>query len=165
MTPTTYPSHLPTTTKHHSNMTATDTITVLGEYISPNRPNHKKWKKTWKLFSLYFTLSNSRVKLRLSNHDRSGRLQRICCEMKQYKYKMQQGTCPLCGETFPLEYMQLHHILPWSRFPDFRGTKKNHLLICKDCHKEIHSNPFLNIRLQQAMAAELQVDLAEKYRI
>ena len=60
--------------------------------------------------------------------------------------------------------MELHHILPWSKFGWLHDDKRNLLFICHDCHKRIHNNPYLNIRLMEAKAEELNVDIKEVYK-
>jgi hypothetical protein len=37
------------------------------------------------------------------------------------------------------------------------------LLLCHACHKEIHCNPYLNIKLMEEKAAELEIKLSERY--
>ena len=65
---------------------------------------------------------------------------------------------------FDISFMELHHVLPWSRFPELRAKKSNQLLLCHDCHKEIHCNPYLNIRLMEDKAKEFGIDLKERYK-
>lgn len=67
----------------------------------------------------------------------------------------------MCGEVS--ERMELHHILPVARFPELWDDRRNCVALCHDCHKEIHCNPLANIRMMQAKAAELGLDLAERY--
>ena len=70
---------------------------------------------------------------------------------------------PLWGGGYDLSMMELHHVLPWARFPELRASSRNMLLLCHNCHKEIHCNPFLNIRLMEQKAAELGINLKERY--
>ena len=124
---------------------------------------HRKqtFKKTWKLFGLFFTISNCRVKKRqpyfynrslYNKHDYKDKL-----------YEQNGGVCPHCGKMFDIKEMELHHVLPYARFQDYGRDKRNILLLCKHCHKEIHCNPYWNIRLIEQKAAELGVDLNERY--
>ena len=142
------------------------TVNIFGEYREPpHRSEHKHWKKSWRWFGVYFTLSNCRTKLRHSQHDRSHQLGINEREMKGKMYEKSQGICPHCGKQFDISRMELHHVLPWARFPELRAKKNNHLLLCHDCHKEIHCNPFLNIKLMKEKADELGIDLTEKYNV
>jgi 5-methylcytosine-specific restriction endonuclease McrA len=135
-----------------------------GEYREPpHRAERKNWKKSWRFFGVYFTLSSCRVKMRLSNHQRSEKLAQDSRDIKAQLYKKQGGCCPHCGKQFEMSYMELHHILPWARFPELRQKKRNQLLLCHDCHKEIHCNPYLNIKLMEAKAKEFGIDLHDKY--
>ena len=76
--------------------------------------------------------------------------------------KAAQGNrCPMCGEVS--ERMELHHILPVARFPELWDDRRNCVALCHDCHKEIHCNPWANIWMMQEKAAELGIDLRQKY--
>ena len=121
----------------------------------------KNWKRTWRLFGIYFTLSSCRVKMRQS--DRSRKLAENERNMKGQMYDKQHGACIMCGEQFDIHQMELHHILPWCKFPTLRGARKNHMLLCHNCHKEIHCNPYLNIRLQEESAKQMGIDLTKVY--
>jgi hypothetical protein len=135
-----------------------------GEYREPpHRAQRKNWKHTWRLLGMYFTLSSCRVKMRYETHDRSHKLAQNERNMKGKMYEKQQGVCPMCGKHFTMQWMELHHVLPWRKFPELRAMMKNHMLLCHDCHKEIHCNPYLDIRLQEEKAKELGIDLKERY--
>ena len=137
---------------------------ILDEYREPShRAQRKNWKRSWRLLGMYFTLSSCRVKMRLDKHKRNGNLARNEREMKKQRYEKQHGVCPMCGKHFDLQWMEFHHVLPWCKFPELRAIKKNHMLLCHDCHKEIHCNPYIDIRLQEAKAEELGIDLKERY--
>ena len=140
-------------------------IPPMGEYREPpHRAEHKNWKKSWRLMGVYFTLSSCRVKMRLTNRERSEKLAQDSRQIKGKLYKKQGGCCPHCGKQFDISFMELHHVLPWSRFPELRAKKRNQLLLCHDCHKEIHCNPYLNIRLMEEKAKEFGIDLKERYK-
>ena len=137
-----------------------------GEYREPpHRAERKNWKKSWRWFGIYFTLSSCRVKLRTSCHDvnNHSRLAMNSRDIKGKMYEKQEHRCPHCGKEFPINRMELHHVLPWARFPEMRTKRANQLLLCHDCHKEIHCNPYLNIRLMEEKAKELGIDLKERY--
>jgi hypothetical protein len=38
-------------------------------------------------------------------------------------------------------------------------------MLCHQCHKEIHMNPWKNIKMMQAKADELGIDLAQRYEM
>ena len=129
-------------------------------------PQRKTWKKTIRIFRgwFYITFSNCKVKKRhASGYDRSGQLAWNMRDIKSKLYERCQGVCPHCGQHHDISQMELHHVLPWARFPELRGMKRNMLLLCHHCHKEVHINPWLNIQLMRAKAQELQIDLNERY--
>ena len=139
---------------------------IFDEYREPpHRAQRKNWKHTWRMLGLYFTLSSCRVKMRYETHNRSSKLAQNERIMKGLMYEKQHGVCPMCGKKFAIGWMELHHVLPWRKFPELRAVMKNHILLCHDCHKEIHFNPYLDIRLQEAKAKELGIDLKNVYRI
>ena len=122
------------------------------------------FKKTFKVLGLYFTVSNCRVKKRIAcGYSRQGHDGKLILQAKQRLYKEHDGRGPHCGRKFDLDVMELHHVLPYARFQDLINDERNLLLLCRECHKEVHCNPFLNIRLMQAKAAELGIDLHERY--
>ena len=122
------------------------------------------FKKTWKLFGLYFTLSNCRVKKRVScGYSRKGHDGEKLWRIKNRLYKQSGGVCPECGRPFAFDVMELHHVLPYSRFQDLITDDRNVMMLCHDCHKEIHCNPYRNIKLMEAKAEELGINLDERY--
>lgn len=126
----------------------------------------KNFKKSIKILGLYLTLSNRPVKIRnkrkacgFDDIDRTFRMKDL-----RRNVKMEQGDrCPMCGEVS--ERMELHHVLPVVRFPELWDDRRNCVGLCHDCHREIHCNPYKNIRMMEAKAAELGLDLSEKYDI
>lgn len=126
--------------------------------------NKATFKWTWKLFGLYFTISNCRVKKRHAcGYSRAGYEGKKLWRIKNRLYKQHEGKCPHCGRPFAFEAMELHHVLPFARFQDLITDDRNVIMICHDCHKEIHCNPYLNIKLMEAKAAELGINLDERY--
>ena len=122
------------------------------------------WKKSIRIAGLWITLSNVPVKKRNSrksgdrdNIDSTYRMKNIRQEVKA----AQGNRCPMCGNVS--ELMELHHILPVARFPELWDDLRNCVALCHDCHKEIHCNPWANIRMMKAKAAELGLDLIQKY--
>ena len=124
----------------------------------------KTWKWSINIAGLWITLSNVPVKKRnirkvgdRYNIDSTYRIKDIRREVKE----AQDNRCPMCGEVS--KRMELHHILPVARFPELWDDRRNCVALCHDCHKEIHCNPWANIRMMQAKAAELGLDLGERY--
>ena len=122
------------------------------------------FKKTWKVLGLYFTVSNCRVKKRIScGYSRKGHDGELIRRVKERLYKEHDGRCPHCGRKFGQDAMEMHHVLPYARFQDLINDERNMILLCHDCHKEIHCNPWRNIRLMEQKASELGIDLGERY--
>ena len=84
--------------------------------------------------------------------------------IKEKLWEREQGCCMMCGKQIgKFCNSQIHHVLPYARFPEFATNKENLLLLCRDCHKEIHTNPFLDCNLQQNTARKLGVKLKDYY--
>ena len=102
--------------------------------ITPYEQEKKKrwWKRSFRLLNgrFYITLSNCRVKKRPTScdHECSQKLTDNMRDIKGYRYKQQKGLCPECGQPFDIKEMELHHVLPWGRFPELRARKANPLL-------------------------------------
>ena len=122
------------------------------------------WKKSIRIAGLFLTLSNVPVKKRNSrkvgdrdNIDSTYRMKDIRRDVKA----AQGDRCPICGKAS--ERMELHHILPVARFPELWDYRRNCVALCHDCHKEIHCNPYANIRMMEAKAEEFGLDLGGRY--
>ena len=134
--------------------------------ISDGKPDPPhQWVKKWHVFGLTFAVSNGRLKKRPYRDTRflKGNVQRDMCEIKGRIYKRNKGCCPHCHQPMEIKGMELHHILPWGRFPEYRMKADNLELLCHKCHKEIHVNPFLNIQMMKAKAAQYGIDLKDRY--
>ena len=125
----------------------------------------KRFKKTFKIFGLFFTISSVPVKMRQYrkdgglNIDGTFAMKRI----REIVIQRQRGACYLCGRQDVK--LECHHILPIGRFPQLWDNKDNCVGLCKNCHAEIHHNPFSNARMMQVKAAELGLDLCDKYNL
>jgi len=110
-------------------------------------------------------VSNGRLKKRPYRDIRykEHHTQQKMCEIKDRIYKRNNGCCPHCHQPMEIKGMELHHILPWGRFPEYRMKEDNLELLCHKCHREIHVNPFLNIQMMKAKAQEYGIDLKERY--
>jgi len=124
----------------------------------------KTFKHTIKVLGLYFTVSNCTVKKRVScGYTRNTSEARVVYRAKRKLYDEHNGQCQHCGCKVEMRKIELHHILPCSRFQELQGDERNMLLLCHRCHKEIHCNPFLDIKLMEAKAKELGINLHERY--
>ena len=68
--------------------------------------------------------------------------------------------CQLCGIQMRTG-LHLHHVLPYARFPELEFDTRNVLVLCNDCHREIHTNPFLECRMIEEKAEEMGIDISE----
>ena len=134
----------------------------------PYHKQHGTWRKGWakkfRIGRLYFYISNCRMKKRPKRDLMySNYVQDHCVENKRKLYERQGGKCPHCGQPFEYEAMELHHVLPLSRFPELGQSIRNGIMLCHRCHKEVHCNPWRNIQMMKEKAQEMGIDLSERY--
>ena len=123
------------------------------------------WAKKFRAFGLYFYISNCRMKKRpIRDLMYSGAAENHVVNNKRKLYERQGGRCPHCNQPVDYDSMELHHILPLARFPELGQSIRNGILLCHRCHKEVHCNPYKNIRMMEAKAEELGIDLTERYK-
>lgn len=72
--------------------------------------------------------------------------------------------CQLCGKQMKTG-LHLHHVLPYARFPELEFDNRNILVLCNECHREIHTNPFLEAKMIERKAEDMDIDLEEVYGI
>lgn len=140
-------------------------VTIINPpYRSQPRVWHKGWAKKLRIGRLYFYISNCRMKKRpIRDLMYGNNVQDHCQENKRKLYERQGGRCPICGQPFEYDKMELHHILPIARFPELGQSIRNGVMLCRKCHKEVHFNPFKNIEMMQKKAEELGIDLKKRY--
>ena len=147
------------------------TVVIGNQPFSDAIPYHKQhgtWRKGWakkfRIGRLYFYISNCRMKKRPKRDLMySNYVQDHCVENKRKLYERQGGKCPHCGQPFDYEAMELHHVLPLSRFPELGQSIRNGIMLCHRCHKEVHCNPWRNIQMMKEKAKEMGIDLKERY--
>ena len=136
----------------------------------PYHKQHGTWRKGWakkfRIGRLYFYISNCRMKKRPKRDLMySNYVQDHCVENKRKLYERQGGKCPHCGQPFDYEAMELHHVLPLSRFPELGQSIRNGIMLCHRCHKEVHCNPWRNIQMMKEKAKEMGIELKGRYEL
>lgn len=122
------------------------------------------WVFKIKIWHFYLYFSNCRMKKR-GIRDYGQRLKfKELIKKKESLYKQQGQICPICKQPFDVERMEIHHCLPIARFPELGLLKSNMIVLCHQCHREIHCNPFRNITMMEAKAKELNINLKERYK-
>lgn len=106
--------------------------------------------------------------LYLSKNRMCKRIKRTCGDGTKWKRdviiplkRRSNMKCEICG--CKSEHLQAHHILPYSRFADYRDDLNNFLFICGDCHNEIHRNPFINAKLIREECERRGLDYRDFY--
>ena len=134
-------------------------------YGNPPFSRKKQWLKRWRFFGVTIALSNGRIRLRPYRDLADIKTGIFLKRLKHNLYEEHGGRCPVCGEHFEFKDMTLHHVLPVGRFPGLFSDPRNVELTCYRCHKNIHNDPYLNIRIMEQKAAELGIDLNEFYLV
>lgn len=119
----------------------------------------------YKIFGIHFYISQRRMKPRHKNpfcdKIHSDRIK----DNKEKLYERQDCRCAHCGQYHNLSDLEYHHILPLARFPEYANSIRNGVLLCHNCHKEVHINPFWNGVLIVKKCIELGIDVREKYQL
>jgi hypothetical protein len=144
-------------------------VTIINPPYETGNKAMARWRKAWKhgirIMGIYFYVSNVSLKKRGRrdlSYNTAHHAENII-KNKQKLYERQEHRCPLCGEEFTYKEMELHHILPWARFPELKQSIRNSVMLCRHCHKEVHCNPWRNIQMMQEKAQELGLNLKERY--
>ena len=124
---------------------------------------HYRWIRRLRVFGLTIAISNGRIKRRevryVDNKDK-----KAYNNMRRTLHDQQGGRCAICGKPFTTYHdMVAHHVLPFARFVEWRNDIRNIVLLCPRCHKDLHTNPYKNIRYIEAKAKELGIDLSDYY--
>lgn len=58
--------------------------------------------------------------------------------IKRQRYRQQEGRCEVCGQKFPRNRLEMHHIATISERPDLVDKPTNLLMVCRACHMQLH---------------------------
>ena len=122
----------------------------------PKKCEYMVWIKRFRLLGLHFAVSNGRIKKRIDRPEPYR-----ASELKKRLSSEQGWKCKLCG--CRCDKLEMHHVLPWARFPEMRWQPDNIVMLCPSCHREIHGNPWKYIRMMEAKAEEMGVKLESYY--
>jgi len=151
----------PWVAKKQNNSNMETTINNYGTIIMAEQPKRKTWKRSFRLGGLYISFSN--IKMRKCCDQRVFQDKHKMKDIKRAIYNEHEGCCPICGQHYEFDQMEAHHILPWSKFPEYRESIENIDVYCVKCHKELHNNPWRMIEQIKAKAQELGINLEERY--
>lgn len=126
-------------------------------------PKHKHFKKMLRIGKLRFYLTwNFRLK---NSQDRDQRRDHNgIVKVKERLWEKSGHRCQICGMEIPrFKDSQLHHILSWWRFPQFETDERNLLILCRECHHNIHKDPFIEVSMIKDKCKELGVNIKDYY--
>lgn len=123
----------------------------------------KRWVKRFHAFGLYLYFGNVRMKRRPRRDWVEGIHRDRIVENKERLYERQEHRCAMCGEEQSFGRIEIHHYLPVARYPELHCSIRNMVLLCHYCHKEVHINPWKQIKMMQEKAEEMGLELRERY--
>ena len=87
-----------------------------------------------------------------SKRKRRSRLCQQIKELRNRRYRKTNGCCEMCGQHFDKDKMQMHHVMPFSLFPQWSRKSWNLMLLCPRCHWQMHFNALINSEAMQRTA-------------
>jgi len=126
--------------------------------------NRTSWYKMIKIgdWRLYLT-RNIRLRKRGNRDSMDNVFNRTA--FRKHCYERSGHKCEFCGKELTWETNELHHILPLHRFPQFAMDERNMMCLCHSCHKDIHCDPYKEIRQMEQKAKELGINLKDYYDV
>ena len=119
-------------------------------------PTKRKWVWRWGEWRVYIT---HHCALKRKEHHQPRHRPELAA-MKSRLVEQRGQECQLCGKPIcKYSKTHIHHVIPWSRYPEGELDERNLLVLCADCHAEVHANPILNARLIHQTAQELGIDI------
>lgn len=145
------------------------TIKITNSKVVINNQNNvgdkrkKHFKKMWKIGGWRFYITHN-FRLKNSQSRDQERNHKGICDVKRKLWDKHDCCCEMCGKKIDkFCHSQVHHVLAWWRFPQFETDERNLMLLCPECHKHIHTDPFLECRLVEATCKELGVNPKDYY--
>jgi 5-methylcytosine-specific restriction endonuclease McrA len=108
-----------------------------------------------RIFGVYLYASRCRMRKRQRReHVTKDERVQFYREVKLPVMRMADYRCAICGKK-TYRQAQLHHVLPYTFFPEYETDIRNVMLLCVGCHNEVHRNPYINISLMERKSKEL----------
>lgn len=124
----------------------------------------KHFKRCFKIGKLRFYVTWN-YKLRNSQRRDQERNHNGIVDAKRLKWAKTEGHCEMCGKEFDkFSKSQVHHILAWWRFPEYETDERNLMLLCPECHRSIHLNPFKECSMIKKKCREFGLDYRDFYK-
>lgn len=126
--------------------------------------NLKTWKRSIKIGRLRFYVTwNLRLKGRNKRDNVESTLKNP--RRRHFVYKRSKGRCDICGKELKFEEMELHHVLPLGRFRHLATNYDNMQCLCHSCHKDIHCDPYKQIKQMEEKAKEFNINLKDYFEV
>ena len=91
-----------------------------------------------KIFNIYIYVTKYRMKRRDKLDKLRSNKRGQLTPAKRRIYKKTGGVCSCCGKSFPIDLLNIHHIVPVSVNPRLIAKESNLKLMCEACHVELH---------------------------
>lgn len=124
----------------------------------------------FKIGKIRFYVTDKFLRVRQDRSNATKDERRIFYEEVIKQYRLKKGlkpygntcACECCGKTHKC---QIHHVLPYNKFPELERDVRNIMMVCNDCHNNIHHNPFMESELIRTKATEMGVDYMNVYNL
>lgn len=116
----------------------------------------------WRVLGLYIYISRDRLRRRQKRDEAmktKRERRRHCVEVKMPMIAKRGGRCELCGREVTWRDSEIHHVLPYHLYEEWRDDERNAMVVCKDCHRAVHRNPVRMAKMMEERAKELGVEL------
>lgn len=80
-------------------------------------------------------------------------------EWRQAIFSKDNYRCTVCNSGYMLE---AHHAYSWSKFPQFRYTLQNGFLLCRKCHKKLHTIHGTNTTMADYIDFKVKYGISKK---
>lgn len=128
---------------------------------NPPPPHTKHFKRCLKIGKLRFYITWDYRLRNSQQRDNVSYWPKV--HVKEKIYKTNEGKCEMCGKKLTFKQAKMHHVLPYHHFLNLALEPRNIMLLCNECHRSIHTNPFLDCKLQRKKAKELGINIKECY--
>lgn len=118
----------------------------------------------FKILRWHFYFSRAHLNVFYAHQPGRRALVRRMHELRNRRYKQTDGCCETCGDRYDIKRFQMHHVFPYSGFPQWQRKPWNVIMLCPRCHYIIHADPTMQVRLMERVARERGMNLQHECR-
>lgn len=107
----------------------------------------------WNKKEGYFKIKFFKINIYFSSCNLSKKSAKSKKNKKIHLYERNHGKCEKCKQFFNIDILQIHHKKPVALYPELKSEISNWMLVCPECHQEIHKQ--VTIKAYELLAEEL----------